>query len=166
MRRLAVVAVGIVLSHASDVDAQPAAELALDVARVCYLEASFREADCITIFHVARKRAAAERGIGLETVTVVEVVAMLVNYSAINARNPRAEEVREYANEDVASKGRKWNTRWARLRTLSFELCEGRHPDPCPAARHWGGTMDPPRGGMIPARCAAATANTFYAVRR
>jgi hypothetical protein len=166
-RRLVAAAMFTFVLHAHVAQAESeSGELALQVARICYLEATFREADCIMIWHVARKRAAADSSMQLEQVTTAQVVAMLSDYSAIRARNPRAEEVRGYLDATVASKGKRWNAQWATLRTLARELCDGRHPDPCPAARHWGGTMDPPRGGMVPARCAAATANTFYAVRR
>lgn len=140
--------------------------LAIEVARVCYLEATFRESDCVAMWHVARKRAALARQLPLGADVDAEViVATLDRYSAIGASNERARTVRVFPDADVDGMGAVWNMRWARLRELAREVVAGEHADPCPAAIHWGGTIDPPRGSMVPARCMGDTANVFYAVR-
>jgi hypothetical protein len=125
-------------------------------ARACYLEASFREADCIALLYVARKRA--------ERVSR-PWFAVLRDYSAIDADNPRAREVREYPWGDIPGKPAAFNARWERLRQLVVEVASGQRQDPCPRAEHWGGKMDKPQGRMVPARCAVSTANTFYTLR-
>ena len=126
-------------------------------ARTCYLEASFRESDCVALLFVAQKRASRVNRPWLD---------VLRAYSAINANNPRAKEVREYPWGDIPGKPDPFNARWLRLRELVSEVADGRHTDPCPRAEHWGGSMDHARGRMVPARCAASTANIFYAVKK
>jgi len=126
-------------------------------ARICYLEATWRESDCVAMLWVATKRA---QRVGRFWLDVVR------RYSAIDAHNPRAAEVRTYPWGDVPGKPEPFNQRWLRLRELVSEFADGRHSDPCPRAEHWGGSMDHARGRMIPARCAASTANTFYAVKK
>jgi hypothetical protein len=125
-------------------------------ARVCYLEATWRESDCVALLYVAQKRA---NRVGRSWLDVLR------EYSAINARNARATEVRSYPWGDVPNQSEAFNRRWQRLRELVSEFAEGKQSDPCPRAEHWGGSMDHPRGRMIPARCAASTVNTFYAVK-
>jgi hypothetical protein len=125
-------------------------------ARVCYLEATWRESDCVALLYVAKKRA---NRVGRSWLDVLR------EYSAINARNARATEVRAYPWGDVPQMPEGFNRRWQRLRDLVSEFVEGKQQDPCPRAEHWGGSMDHPRGRMIPARCAASTVNTFYAVK-
>lgn len=131
---------------------------ALVVAQVCFLEAGWREADCRAMASVARKRAAIDGRHWL---------VMLRDYSALDVKwkaRPRA--VRQFVWGDVAGHSQRWNDRWARLRALALRIVQRDYDDPCPSAMHWGGTMDPPRRGMIRARCARPTANTFYAVSR
>ena len=95
------------------------------------------------------------------------LMAMLERYSAIGANNPRAREVRTYPWGDVPGKSARFNERWAELHELVTEVLAGEHKDPCPRALHWGGPgIDEPRGRMVPAKCAAPTANTFYALGR
>jgi hypothetical protein len=125
-------------------------------ARVCYLEASWRESDCIALLWVARKRAERVDRPWLD---------VLNDYSALRAKNDRAREVRTYPWGDIPGKSATFNRRWQRLRALVVEVASGQHKDPCPRAEHWGGKMDQPRGNMVKARCAASMANTFYAVR-
>lgn len=138
-------------AHAQEPDAR------LTAARVCYLEASFRETDCVALLWVASKRAK-QAGCELEE--------MLLAYSAIDANTARAREVRTYGWGDVPGMPARWNARWLKLRELVTDVLAGEYKDPCPRAMHWGGKMDSAKPGMVPARCAAATANTFYAVRR
>jgi hypothetical protein len=126
-------------------------------ARACYLEASFRESDCVALLYVAQKRANRVNRSWLDVVR---------SYSAIGANNPRAKEVSEYPWGDIPGKPEPFNERWLRLRELVSEFADGQHADPCPRAEHWGGSMDHPHGRMVPARCAAATANTFYALKK
>ncbi len=89
---------------------------------------------------------------------------MLRQYSAIDADNPRAREVSAWPWGDISGKSERFNERWAELRELVTEVLRGARDDPCPRAVHWGGAMDAPKGKMVPAKCASATANTFYAV--
>lgn len=126
-------------------------------ARACYLEATWRESDCIALLYVVQKRAERVERPWLD---------VLRDYSALFASNPRAKEVRTYPWGDVPEKSEGWNRRWQRLRELVVEFASGQHEDPCPRAEHWGGKMDKPRGRMVKARCAASTANTFYAVTK
>lgn len=125
-------------------------------ARACYIEATFKETDCVALLWVAQKRADRVSRPWLD---------VLRDYSAVNAKNDRAREVRTYPWGDVEGKPTAWNQRWKRLRQLVVEFASGQHEDPCPRAEHWGGSMDKPKGRMIRARCAASTVNTFYAVR-
>jgi hypothetical protein len=125
-------------------------------ARVCYLEATWRESDCIALLYVAQKRAAR---VGRPWLDV------LSDYSTVHASNERAREARSFPWGEVPGKPASFNRRWERLRALVVEFASGQHRDPCPRAEHWGGKMDRPRGNMVKARCAASTANTFYAVR-
>ena len=125
-------------------------------ARACYIEATFREADCVALLWVAKKRAERSEREWLE---------LLSAYSAVHANNPRAKEVRAFPWGDVTGKSSVWNRQWKRLRELVVEVASGQHRDPCPRAQHWGGSMDSPHGRMVPARCSAVTVNTFYAVR-
>lgn len=126
-------------------------------ARACYVEASFREADCIALLWVTKKRAARAERPWLE---------MIRQYSAVDADTPRAVESRGFPWGDVPDKPDSWNRNWAKLRELVVGFANGEHRDPCPRAWHWGGTMDHPRGRMVRARCAVSTANTFYALKR
>ncbi len=91
---------------------------------------------------------------------------MLRDYSALNAPTSRARAIANYPWADVDGQGPAWNARWAELRGFVVRVMHGDVPDPCPNAVHWGGTMDIPHGRMVPARCSARTANTFYALRR
>lgn len=136
-------------------EAEPPNQL-IWAARACYVEATFRESDCVALLWVARKRAEHSGR---------EWLDMLADYSAVHADNPRAREVRGYPWGDVAGKSAVWNRQWQHLREVVVEFASGQRPDPCPRARHWGGSMDSPRGRMVPARCSKATVNTFYAVR-
>jgi hypothetical protein len=129
---------------------------AIWAARTCYLEASFREADCIALLYVARKRAERVSRPWFD---------VLREYSAIDANNPRAREVRDYPWGDIPGKPARFNARWEKLRNLVVEVASGQRVDPCPRAEHWGGKMDKPQGRMVPARCAVSTANTFYTLR-
>jgi hypothetical protein len=134
----------------------PSADHLIWAARICYLEATWRESDCIALLFVAQKRA---QRVGRPWLDVLH------DYSALHVNKPRALEVREFPWGDVPGKSAVFNRRWQRLRELVVEVASGQRPDPCPRAEHWGGKMDQPRGRMVPARCSASTANTFFAVR-
>jgi hypothetical protein len=134
----------------------PRADNLIWAARICYLEATWRESDCIALLWVAQKRAQRVDRPWLD---------VLHDYSALHVNKPRALEVREFPWGDIPGKSAAFNRRWQRLRELVVEVASGQRPDPCPRAEHWGGKMDHPRGRMVPARCSASTANTFYAVR-
>lgn len=81
-------------------------------------------------------------------------------------QTPRALEVATFPWGDVPGKSEAFNRRWAALRRFVERAAHGEVRDPCPGARWWGGTMDPPRGRMVPARCLRETSNTFYTVAR
>lgn len=132
-------------------------ETLLWAARACYVEASFREADCAALLWVTRKRAARAARPWLQ---------MIRQYSAVDADTPHAVESRGFSWGEVPNKSVPWNRNWAKLRDLVVAVASGERRDPCPRAWHWGGTMDHPRGRMVRARCAATTANTFYALKR
>lgn len=126
----------------------------LSAARVCYAEAEFRQADCIAILHVARKRA--ER-------TGRSWQAELWRYSSLRrSHGPRARWVRHLPDGDVRGKGAAWNTRWRDLRGLIARFDAGLLEDPCPNAFGWGGPMDSRRPGQVRVRCAVKMANWFY----
>lgn len=94
------------------------------------------------------------------------------DYSALDADNERAAEVRTYGWGNVEGKGKRWNAQWAKLRALVAEFDRGEVDDPCPTARHWGGlAIDADReraeravreGRWRRADC-GRTSNTFYA---
>jgi hypothetical protein len=133
------------------------AETYLWAARACYLEATWRESDCVALLYVTRKRARRAERPWLD---------MLHDYSAIDAKTPRAEETRAFPWGDIPNKSARFNRRWQRLRNLVVEFAQGRHPNPCPHAVHWGGTMDHAKGRMVRARCAVPTVNTFYVLKK
>lgn len=82
---------------------------------------------------------------------------MLLRYSALGNDTPRARLAETYtATHGPAS--------WHRVRAYAERIADGLVRDPCRGAVHWGGTMDKPRGRMVPARCSAPTRNTFYAL--
>ncbi len=126
-------------------------------ARVCYLEATWRQSDCVALLYVTQRRARNARRPWLD---------LLLHYSAINANNPRALEVRAFPWSDLPERSVSFNRNWRRLRDLVTEFAAGKLPNPCPRADHWGGAMDHARGRMVPAHCSTSTANTFYMVRR
>jgi hypothetical protein len=135
--------------------AAPEDESLLWAARTCYLEAAFKESDCVALLWVARKKA--ER-VGRPWVEVLR------RYSSIRVRTPRAAIVSAFPWGDIPGRPTAFNRRWKALRDLVVEFAAGKHADPCPRAEHWGGSMDHPQGRMVPARCAVITANTFYAI--
>lgn len=130
---------------------------ALWLARVCHLEAAWREADCAAIYWIARKRA---RG--------GDWLAQLRAYSALDKqRTARAREIRRYPWGDVEGKGKRWNRRWRAQRQYALRLVRGEVADPCPEATDWGGVEDVPRARHVLARCSGQehTANRLYFVR-
>jgi hypothetical protein len=126
-------------------------------ARTCYLEATWSKNDCVALLWVTRKRAARASRSWLD---------MLIDYSAVDANTPRAKAVRDFPWGDVPDKSETFNRRWRELRELVVDFADGKHPDPCPHAEHWGGKMDHPHGRMVKARCMVSTSNIFYAVRK
>lgn len=92
-------------------------------------------------------------------------VAALDGLSVLRHRQtPRARRVAAFPWGDVPGRSAGFNRRWRALRRFVVEAARGEHGDPCPSARWWGGDMDKPRGRMVPAKCAAPMANTFYAM--
>lgn len=126
----------------------------LIAAQDCFLEADFRHTDCAGILHTARKR------------DPRHWLQAVIAYSApaLAAKSARAQAVRAYPDGDVPGEGARFNRQWAALRAFVGQVFAGRVKDPCPNAKYFGGTMDPPTGAMVPAHCAAPTANGFYAV--
>lgn len=124
---------------------------ALQLARVCLLEADLSYSDCTAIGYVIRKRS---QRLG------VSFVDMLNRYSAINRDNARARRIRSYGTE-VPELG----ARWAALRSHARAVLRGQALDPCAGkAEHWGGVMDAPWPGLRRVRCTPATVNIFYRV--
>lgn len=72
--------------------------------------------------------------------------------------------MRAFPDGDVPGQSASFNRQWAALRAFVAQVFAGHVKDPCPSAMYFGGTMDPQRGAMVPARCSAPTANGFYAV--
>jgi len=52
---------------------------------------------------------------------------------------------------------------WFRIRDRIGAWARGRVPDPCPGAVHFGGPMDKPPSGVVPAVC-AGSANRFWKI--
>lgn len=128
----------------------------LALSRACYIESGWRESDCAALAHVIARRA--ERA-------GATFGQMLLAYSALDADNPRAAEVRGYPWGDIDGKPAAFNRRWAKLRAYVTRVAAGDVRDPCGGrATHWGGTTDMPRGRMVPVHCATPTVNTFYRV--
>ena len=86
-------------------------------ARVCYLEATWRESDCVALLYVAKKRA---HRVGREWLDVLR------EYSAIHAHNARAAEIRTYPWGDVPNMTDGFNRHWLRLRELVSEFVAGK----------------------------------------
>lgn len=149
------------------IKAQEAAELGpITAAHACFVEASWSETDCAALLHVARKRAARRGHSWLQE---------LLRYSALHTRSARVLEVLTWPDADVPGRSTTWNLRWSHLRRYAARVLAGEVPDPCPAATQWGGLALPTdaaraaravkQGRWIPARCAARTANAFFAER-
>lgn len=125
----------------------------LHLARICKLEAEARLTDCTALYHIGRKRFGDDW------------LAGLLRYSKLYQRTtPRARRIATAPAGPIPGASKRENARWAKLRQHAAELVAGEHPDPCPRAIHWGGTMDVPRAGTVPATCAAQgqTANVLY----
>lgn len=134
------------------------------VARACFVEASFRLADCAAIAYVLRARAM-RTGWSLHRTTLA--------YSALDADTPRAALARSLPAGDEPSFTPAQNKRWALVRAVARAALEGRVGNPAPGARHWGSrglpndvaraqrAIDAGRWRLVPAQ----TVNAFYADR-
>ena len=127
-------------------------------------EADFRaEADHIAIAYRLAELARQRR------TTLRETVLAYVSIWKPHVRTPRARWVR--ALRPTCEEPDGWPQRWTWRPELCLAVFErarafmrGELRDTCPRAQHWGGTMDVPQGRMVPVKCRARTANTFYAV--
>lgn len=132
------------------------------LAQVCYVEATWRTDDCAAIVHVLVKRA--ERA-------GVPLADMAVRYSAIDADTPRARQVRTFP----AGLEPRQLAKWQRLEATAQGVLDGKVPNPCPRASHWGSPRlksDVRRamsaleaGRWTRAACRAPVANAFFADR-
>lgn len=138
------------------------------VARACWIEAEFRANDCIATTWIAKKRA---------PLLKVSWPEAMKKYSAIMKKNPRAAKARKFPWGNISGMSVAFNERWQALRELVTQIARDEHEDPCPIAKHWGGTIDPMKIGMFKAKCVVSNpnvekldieplANTFYGVRR
>jgi hypothetical protein len=148
----------------------------LQSAQACYLEASFRKADCAALLNVVGKRAGVRNRTGWPKDWFASAgskfLRELERYSAISSPNDRARMIRNYPWADVYGQSPAFNARWGELRGFVIRVLTGAVKDPCPAATQWGARygIDMKRaaravkdGRWIPARCATGTANAFYA---
>lgn len=125
---------------------------ALEAAKVCYVESTFRYADCSAIIGIGRRTKGDDW------------LAFLLDYSALHKGSKRANIVREFGCT-VPGMGDKWNRRWQELQRFARRAIDGEVADPCARvrARHWGGKMDEPKPRMVRVHC-GGTANRFYVV--
>lgn len=121
--------------------------------------------DHAAIAHVLLKRAT-QRGITLQQQAIEYCSAFRVDTARtrwvlglrLDAQKPDAWPVRYSWTAHV--------DRWMTVIDLArrFVADPSSVPNPCPSARHFGGSMDAQKAGTVPARCSVRTANTFYAV--
>lgn len=133
--------------------------VALIITQACYLEAAWHPVDCAAIAHVLVKRADG---------TPEGVARMAFAYS-LNKPTPRAARAR------LLPQGLhpRELPRFAALVAIATAVLEGKLPNPCPRARHWGSRVLPNDVARaeraIRARrwtavvCKRGTANAFYA---
>ena len=138
------------------------------VARACWIEAEFRANDCIATTWIAKKRA---------PILKVSWPQAMKMYSAIMKKNPRAAKARTFPWGNVSGMTVSFNEKWHALLELVKQIANNEHADPCPDAKHWGGTIDPQKSFMYKAQCKTSQitlskldieplANTFYGVKK
>ena len=133
-----------------------AADDGLLVAKVCYLESSYRRPDCAAIVAVARARASRVDRPWQD---------VLLAYSALSKGSERAAMASAFSRE-AGPRG------WLRFLRYADLVAAGSVPNPCPGARHWGSPSLPrdvanardavASGRWVLAACATSTANVFY----
>lgn len=130
---------------------------ALNLARICKLEAEAKLADCTAIYHIGIKRYGEERWL-----------TGLLDYSRLMKRsNPRARRIATLPWGSIRARGREARD-WILIQQHALALLHGLWPDNCPEAMDWNcpgcGTQGP---RQVPATCAAQeqTANTLYRLR-
>ena len=96
--------------------------------------------DCRAQLFVIQKRAA------MRGVTFLD---MLHAYTALDAHNARAREVRGYPAGDVPGWTARLNRKWAALGEEVAAFFRGERLDPFPAASHWAGAADTVRAWEV-----------------
>jgi hypothetical protein len=128
------------------------------------------ETDHVAIAYVLARRwqKLSERWPGLRFVDVIQnYCAGLGNYH--REFTPRQRWIRSLSWDDVEPEnwpsGASWKRHlsyWKSVLERSDRWSKGDLQDPCRGrAVHWGGTIDSPRGRMVPVNC-GTTQNTFY----
>lgn len=133
------------------------------LAKVCWIEATWRHDDCAAIVYVLKKRAKRIH---------VSVEEMAHSYSALKTSTPRAAEARALP----AGLGPRGLLEWSKLLKVAAGALTGVVPNPCPGAGHWGARNLPgdleraldaiEAGSWRVVKCRSQTANAFYAERR
>lgn len=146
----------------------------LHLAQVVVGEADFRKADHIAIAWVLAKRwRMYQRGAKYDPATQDFSWFIMAYSSTMKIGRERAKRIRQLPwgdpvrpHSDHVSLER-YTRNWAQARETVSQWYQGRHPDPCPRALHWGGTMDNPdkieRPGVVwePVSC-GPTSNIYY----
>lgn len=154
-----------VVGKRMDADAD-GGKVSLQLARACWLEATWSLSDCAAI-HGVIKRRAERAGWTYER--------MLLAYSALDAQTDRAAVARALPDGDVPGWTAKDNGRWSNLRDVARGAIDGDVPTPCQGATQWGGSRLPrdherivrnvQAGRWRVLRCSRPTANTFLEER-
>ncbi len=127
----------------------------LTLAQVMVGEADWHEPDHIAIAYVLARRWLQYR----EKRGTISFRRYMQLYSAaMKVDTERARWVRALPWGDLPGRH---SESWAAVRKLVTDWGHGNVEDPCPAALHWGGTMDRPRSYWQAISC-GSTKNTFY----
>ena len=138
-------------------------EAALTLARSLVGEADFRKRDHEAIAWVYAKRFALCRRTKRVLPACESFSTFVRAYSApLRVKNPRALAVQALPwGDPLEGRYRKYRDSWRKLLEWVLTWGKGGIPDPCPAAIHFGGTMDVQKYGWEVVDC-KGTANTFY----
>jgi len=146
----------------------------LHLAQVLVGEADWRKADHIAIAWVLAKRWKVYQRNAKYDPATQDFSWFIMTYSTtMKIGKTRAKRIRQLPwgdplqphSDNVSLE--KYTKNWAKVRETVTQWYNGKHPDPCPKALHWGGTMDDPnkirRPGVVwePVSC-GDTRNIFY----